>query len=421
MGIDTSDLRGRVAAVPGVDALLPALEGLPPVYLVGGAVRDLLLGGRSVDLDLVVDGDARAVARELADRLDGEVRQHERFGTAAVRTAEMSFDLATARTESYRTPGALPDVERASLAEDLGRRDFAINAMAIALTGDDLGHLYDPHGGLHDLEQGVVRVLHEMSFLDDPTRLLRAVRYEVRLAFAMDEKTERLAVEAIDGGALATVSGARIRDELIDLLAEHESPSGVERMHALRIDTGLYEDLDPDPELVASAALGAVTIGADRALAALAALCLPRAHGATAIRSIALAPAGVKSWVESLALPAPERDSVLRAVAKAPKLALDLQERRQLPSDLRRLLAGAPPEELALALALGAPAEPVLRWVTELSRVRLEITGDDLLAAGVPEGPALGRALDQTLDRKLDGLVDGRDDELRTALELAAA
>jgi tRNA nucleotidyltransferase (CCA-adding enzyme) len=417
MEIDTSDLRGRVAALPGMNRLLPALEGLPPVYLVGGAVRDLLRGARSVDLDLVVDGDARSVGLALAERLDGEIRRHERFATATVHTADLGFDLATARTESYRVPGALPDVKRASLAEDLVRRDFTINAMAIALTGDDLGHLYDPHGGVGDLEAGVVRVLHDQSFVDDPTRLLRAVRYEVRLGIAMDEHTERLAVEAVDRGALATVSGARIRDELIDLLAEHESPTAVERMHALRIDTALFEPLDPDPELVASASLGALTIGADRALTALAALTMPPDR-----ERVVVAAPELKEWVESLHLAAPERDAVLRARWSAPAIVTELAAAdKMLPSDLRRVLAGEPPEALALALGLGAPAEPVLRWVTELSRVRLEITGDDLLRAGVPEGPALGRALDQTLERKLDGLVDGRDEELRTALELATA
>ncbi len=401
-----ADLRERIRRLDGMERLLPALEGLAPVYLVGGAVRDLLRGAAHVDLDLAVEGDARSLARALAERLGGSAREHERFGTATVRAGALQFDLATTRSESYSEPGALPDVSAAGLAEDLRRRDFSINAMAVVLSGDDLGRLYDPCGGLADLEAGVVRVLHPGSFLDDPTRLLRAVRYETRLGFAMDEDSERVARAAIAEEAMSTVSGARVRDELMDLLAEPEVPAAVERLRDLELDRALHPALAPDPELVASAALGAAAIGADRALAALAAL-------------VASAPDELAAWVGSLQLEARERDAVVRAARVAPRLEADLRAREQMPSELGALLSAEPPEALALALALGAPSEPVLRWVTELSRVRLEIGGADLMAAGIPEGPAIGRALAETLRRKLDGLVSGRDDELRTALELA--
>jgi tRNA nucleotidyltransferase (CCA-adding enzyme) len=402
----TADLRERVRRLPGMDRLLPALQGLAPTYLVGGAVRDLLRGADAVDLDIAVEGDARSVARALAERLGGTAREHERFGTAAVRAADLSFDLATTRSETYDEPGALPRVAAASLDEDLARRDFAINAMAVALGGDDLGHLYDPCGGLADLDAGIVRTLHHGSFLDDPTRLLRAVRYETRLGFRMDEDTERDARAAIAEDAMSTVSGARVRDELMDLLAEHEAPAAVERMRDLGLARALHPALDPDPELVASASLGAVAIGADRGLASLSALC-------------AGAPDELEPWVAGLHLDATARDAVSRAARVGPILAQELRSRDRTPSELRDLLAAEPPEALALALALGAPSAAILRWVTELRAVRLEIGGADLLAAGVPEGPAVGRALEETLRRKLDGLVTGRDEELRTALELA--
>src|SRR5215213_8878955 len=389
-----------------MDRLLPALDGLPTAYLVGGAVRDLLRAADAVDLDLAVEGDARSVARALAERLGGVVREHARFGTATVRAPDLSFDLATTRTETYDAPGALPRVTPAPLSDDLRRRDFTINALAVALTGDRLGHLYDPHGGLADLEAGVVRILHPGSFLDDPTRLLRAVRYETRLGFQMDEDSERAARAALAEDALSTVSGARVRDELMDLLAELEAPVAVERMRELGLDRALHPALDPDPDLVASASLGATAIGADRALASLAAL-------------VASAPEELEGWLAGLSLEARERDAVARAAHVGQELARALHERERIPSELLDLLGREPPEALALALAFGAPSEPILRWVTALSGVRLEIGGADLLAAGVPEGPALGRALEETLRRKLDGLVSGRADELSTALELA--
>jgi tRNA nucleotidyltransferase (CCA-adding enzyme) len=400
------DLRERIRRLPGMERLLPALQGLPPTYLVGGAVRDLLRGAEAVDLDLAVEGDARSVARTLAERLGGSAREHERFGTATVRAPDLVFDLAATRTESYDEPGTLPRVAAATLADDLRRRDFTINAMAVALLGDDLGHLYDPYGGLSDLETGFVRILHQSSFLDDPTRLLRAVRYETRLGFRMDEDSERAARVAVAEDALSTVSGARVRDELMDLFAEHEAPAAVERLRELGLDRALHPALEPDPELVASASLGAAAIGADRGGASLAAM-------------VAGDIDRLDPWVAGLQLEARERDAVTRAARVAPQIVRELRAREHVPSELRDLLGDEPPEALALALALGAPSEPILRWVTNLSGVRLEIGGADLLAAGIPEGPSVGRALDETLRRKLDGLVQGRDDELRTALELA--
>jgi tRNA nucleotidyltransferase (CCA-adding enzyme) len=405
--VSTADLRERVRRLPGMERLLPALDGLPPTYLVGGSVRDLLLGRPAGDhLDLAVEGDARSVARALVDRLAGESREFERFGTAVVDVDGFEYDMATTRRETYDAPGALPRVEAAALPEDLRRRDFAVNAMAIALKGDDLGHLYDPHGGLSDLDARVLRVLHERSFSDDPTRLLRAVRFEARLHFGLEPVTEVQAREAVASGALATVSADRVGRELMKLLAEDASRTAVRRLRELEIDRALHPALAPDPELVASAALGAVTLGANRVTAQLAAMVVDD-------------PQELDLWVTGLPLEARDRDAVSRAGRVAPRLSAALREREHTPSELRELLGQEPPEALALALALGAPAEPLLRWAAELSGVRLEIGGADLIAAGIPEGPAIGRALEETLRRKLDGLVAGRDEELRTALELA--
>jgi tRNA nucleotidyltransferase (CCA-adding enzyme) len=406
MSMPASQLRERVRRLPGMDRLLPALEGLPPAYLVGGAVRDLLRGADPVDLDIAVEGDARSAARAVADRLGSGAREYERFGTATVESPAGTYNFAGTRQEGYDAPGALPRVEPASLDDDLRRRDFSINAMAVGLSGDDLGHLYDPCGGVPDLEAGAVRVLHDRSFLDDPTRLLRAVRYATRLGFDLERETERLAREAVAAEAVATVSGARIRDELMDLLRETDVPAGIELLRDLELHTALHPELDPDPELVASTALGAAAIGADRGVAALAAF-------------VESAPEELDLWLADLHLQAEERDAASRAARVGPRIAMTLREREHAPSELRALLANEPLEALALALALRAPSEAILHWVTDLRRVGLEISGADLLAAGVPEGPALGRALDETLNRKLDGLVSGREAELETALMVA--
>src|SRR5215218_2552500 len=300
-GLDRAGLALR--ALPGVEQLLPALEGLPPCFLVGGAVRDLLLGATAVDLDVAVEGDAEAAAVRLAERLGGEVRAHGRFGTATVRAPGLVVDLAGTRRESYAAPGALPDVTPATLDEDLGRRDFTINAIAMSLAPDELGAVHDPHGGREDLAAGLVRVLHDASFLDDPTRLLRAVRYATRFGFALERETDRLAREAVASRALDTVSGPRIRDELIDLLAEQGAPDSVRTLGELGLGSALHPALEIDSDLVASAKLGAIETAADPAHAALAALCLG-------------APDELDTWIDRLGLAAGARDAVLRSARR---------------------------------------------------------------------------------------------------------
>lgn len=407
MAHEPTDLRERLRAVPGVDRLLPALEGLPPAYLVGGAPRDLVRGAAALDLDVAIEGDGVAAAQELAHRLGGHTARHERFGTATVEADRLVVDVASTRTEVYDHPGALPRVKWASLREDLARRDFSVNAMAIGLKGDELGRLHDPLGGLADLGEGLIRVLHEASFRDDPTRLLRAVRYGARLDFALEFETERLALDAVADGAMLTVSGARVRDELLLMLAETDPAGPVARARALGLDRALHPELDADPELVAGAALGAMETGADRLAAALAAL-------------VSSDPLSLAVWLDRLQVARPLRDRTVAAARSAPGIArsLGLRDERR-PSELARLLSGASPEALALALALGAPPSPIQDWVNRLRHVRLEITGDDLLREGVPSSPAVGRALEAALARKLDGEIAGREQELAVALEAA--
>jgi tRNA nucleotidyltransferase (CCA-adding enzyme) len=400
------DLGERIRALPGADRLLPALDGLAPAWLVGGAVRDLMLGADTVDLDVAIEGDAREVARALAERLGGQAVEHERFGTATVHAGGLTADLASTRRESYAQPGALPDVEPASLDDDLARRDFTVNAMAAALDPQRLGELRDPHGGRADLNAGVIRVLHDGSFVDDPTRLLRAIRYESRLGFRMDEETERLARDAIGQGAPSTVSGARIRDELLDLLGEPSVAVAVGRMRALGLDRALSPLLgDARPEDVAAAADATEHIGGQRRFAALAAMIAPD-------------PEDLAAWVEDLNLRAEDRDAVLHGARKGPQLVRSLEP--ELPdSAVHALLHCELPETLAVATALGARRQPIERYLERLSGAGLEITGDDLRTAGIPEGPAIGRALRETLRRKLDGEVAGRDGELALALQIA--
>jgi tRNA nucleotidyltransferase (CCA-adding enzyme) len=198
------DLLDRIARAPQARAVLDALDGEPGVHVVGGAVRDALLDVAPHELDVVVEGDAVPLARRAAERLNGDAVVHDRFGTATVRSPAATFDVVTARTETYAAPGALPDVRPgASIEEDLARRDFTVNAIALRIAD---GALAAWPGARDDLDAGVLRVLHERSFEDDPTRLLRLARYAARLGFEPDPATGALAAAA----TVDTVSGGRL-------------------------------------------------------------------------------------------------------------------------------------------------------------------------------------------------------------------
>jgi tRNA nucleotidyltransferase (CCA-adding enzyme) len=215
------------------------------LYIVGGFVRDLLLGRPNQDTDLVVEGDAIALARSLARDLGGRVRSHERFGTAKwILSDGDELDFVTARTEFYTQATALPQVEPSSIKQDLHRRDFTINTLAIRLDHDHYGELLDFYGGEQDLRNGVVRVLHSLSFVEDPTRILRAVRLEQRLGFQIDPRTRELIPNAL--GFLRRVSGERIRHELFLLLQEPEPEAGLARMEELGILHQIHPGLHCD-------------------------------------------------------------------------------------------------------------------------------------------------------------------------------
>ncbi|HEX6200758.1 MAG TPA: CBS domain-containing protein, partial [Thermoanaerobaculia bacterium] len=216
-----------------------------PVYLVGGIVRDLLLGRENRDLDLVVEGDGPHFARLLAEALGGRVRVHEAFMTAVVvDPEERHIDVASARSEFYRAPAALPEVQMSPLRQDLYRRDFTINTLAIRLGPDRSQELIDYFGGRRDLENGLLRVLHSLSFIDDPTRVLRAVRLSLRLGFEISPETLHLVEVALAEGVFDRLSGSRLREELILLLDDPAlAVSGLERLEALDVLGVIHSDL----------------------------------------------------------------------------------------------------------------------------------------------------------------------------------
>jgi tRNA nucleotidyltransferase (CCA-adding enzyme) len=404
--------------LPGGEALLDAAARRDDVELIGGAVRDLLLGRTPRELDVVISGKdasffqaAPLFATELASRLMtlAGANEHERFGTALVEWDGGRIDIATRRAESYPKPGALPEVRAGTPEEDLLRRDFTVNAIAVPLDGGRRGELRAAPDALSDLDAGRLRVLHERSFHDDPTRLLRLARYAARLGFEIEGRTAALAGEAIAARALDTVSGARIGAELRLALGEPDALASLAALSELGVLGTLHPRLRFD-EPIARATLALLPPDGRRDLALLAALTLPLALHAAADRR-----AEILALLDRWDFPATERDRVATAAVAVPRLIEELPA-AECPSALRAAASVVPLEGVALAGALGCE-EPARRWLTDTRNVHLRITGEDLLAAGIPQGPEIGRRLEHALKLRLDGeLTGGRDAELRAAL-----
>jgi tRNA nucleotidyltransferase (CCA-adding enzyme) len=397
---------------PVFEAVQAVSEPFEGVYLVGGAVRDVLMGEPNFDVDIAVEGDGIALGEALAEALGGRAVPHERFGTAIVVYPGGRVDVATARTEFYDSPGALPTVEQASIRQDLYRRDFTVNAMAASLKGEDFGRLVDYFGGLQDLGKGVVRVLHNLSFIDDPTRIFRAIRYENRYGLAMDAHTLALARACVEMNLVGELSSARLRDELQALLSEERVGDSVRRLAELGIDRAIHPRLAADEESV-------------RLIEALDRLRAEHAPDAPAWRlrlavlARKLRPDELYEWFERLKLRRRDADRIADAVAVGPRLP-ELLAGAEEPAAVRALVEPHDPDGALFALALtDEPARSrLVRYFADFREVRLEISGGDLAALGLEESPRVGAILEELLRRKLNGELDGRESEMEAAKEL---
>ncbi|HUZ84997.1 MAG TPA: hypothetical protein VMU66_09900, partial [Gaiellales bacterium] len=337
-GEQPPDMSERLAAVPDADRLWPAVRTVAArfdgVYLVGGAVRDLLLGEPTIDLDLAVEGDGVEFARGLSRQLAGRMHAHEAFQTAVVVAAGHRIDVASARSEHYEQPAALPVVEHTSIGQDLRRRDFTVNAMAVSVRGADFGRLLDPHGGRDDLRAGRLRVLHPLSFVEDPTRLFRAVRYQSRYGFAMEPGTLHSARSCIDMGLVADLSGARVRDELVAILNEPSALASMRRMDELRLAVAVHQGLDCGETVRAAAEL------AER-LRAAHTPAVPAWRPRLGLICHALAADEVAAWLDALRFRRVHARAVGMAVV-APRRLADRIAAATSPSQVTELLSPQP-------------------------------------------------------------------------------
>ena len=415
------------------------------LYFVGGFVRDLLLGQPNFDVDLVVEGDAIALARRLAREKGGRVRGHARFGTAKwilddpAEHGITSVDFVSARTEFYGHPTALPEVERSSIRQDLHRRDFTINTLAICLDPGHWGELLDFYGGEDDLKQGTIRVLHSLSFVEDPTRMLRAVRFEQRLDFRIEPRTEELIDNAL--GLLDRVSGERIRHELYLILREEEPEKALGRLTELNVLAQIHPGLRCDRWAVehlrrlrdsvaewqeatqCTPALGQNGKEADE-LHKIAGPPSANDWGMLYLATLTyrFIPQELETLVERLRLAGDDAE-LLREVAQLRTVATRLAQRAYKPSELDQLLRAYPGPALSVVwLASDSPLarEQLVRYYRELRHVRPEVDGHYLKCLGLKSGPIFGRILNAVRDARLDGEVGTRAEEEALVARLLA-
>jgi tRNA nucleotidyltransferase (CCA-adding enzyme) len=399
---------------PLFDAIAGLGDRAERAYVVGGTVRDILLGEQGFDVDIAVEGDAIDFAHALAEALGGRMTPHRKFGTAVVQYgADERVDVVTTRTEFYDAPGALPTVERAGLREDLFRRDFTINAMAASLEPADFGRLTDPFGGRRDLEARVLRVLHNLSFIDDPTRIFRGIRYEARYGLRLEEHSARLARGCIEMGLVGDLSSARLRDELQSLLEDPGAPGGIVRLGELGADRAIHPRLRADAD-------AAALFERARALRDELHAEVPAWRIGLAILGRELTTEEAFGWLERLKVRRRDVDRIVGAITVAPRILERLATERLDPADVVGLADPFAPD--APLLALAREDRPELReYFTRLRDVKLEIGGADLAELGLAESPRVGEVLAEVRRRKLNGELDGRESELQAARELLAA
>lgn len=381
-------------------------------YLVGGIVRDLILGYENPDYDVVIEGSAIEVAKKLVSSAGGRIDAYERFDTAVVIFSDdLRVDFATARTEYYEKPGSLPKVKKAGIKSDLLRRDFTINALAMSLSRRDFGEIIDVVGGLKDLQKGVIRVLHSLSFIEDPTRIIRAIRFESKFGFRMDPATEALSKEAVQRGALLEATRIRLRDEIFDLLREDNFLRAIFRAHELKI----WQQLFPGFRLTQKKKSLLIRLAQNppedteiKRLASLGALLCD------------FSPDVIAARCEEYRLKAKETRIIIEIV----ELLRKEKESFEKPSAIYNYLSRYREESLLAVRSLLFKTSPFKKqlnlYLNKLSKIKPAVTGKDLLEIGYEESPELGKVKQRLFELYLDGKLSTKEEMISYARELLA-
>jgi tRNA nucleotidyltransferase (CCA-adding enzyme) len=395
-------------------------EGGVYLYLVGGVVRDLLLKRENWDLDLTVEGNGIAFARLVADRYGAGLAVFERFATARLVFPDgLKMDIATTRRESYAQPAILPTVQPASIEEDLSRRDFTINAIAVQLNPRQFGRLLDPYGGKRDLRARTIRVLHAGSFQDDPTRIFRAIRFEQRFGFRLARTSVRLLALAASTNLIQQLSGPRLKNEILLLFAEHDPVRAIARLAQLKLFRFLHR------RLCYTKKVKRVVTAVPKALAWWARRFPNSVIDRPIVYLMALSSESsavvVAAMIRRLALTREQAKNVSAGGSLVDRALKRLTNKGTVrPSQVYRLLADLSDEALVLLLAKQVSAQHGVR-VSLLKRhlvayarnraIKTALTGRDLQAMGLKPGPQYKTILGRLLDARIDGMITTEADE----------
>ena len=381
-------------------------------YLVGGSVRDLLRGEENLDIDLVIEGDGIVFARAFGEKLHAKVRTHQKFGTAQIRTDFIKLDVATARTEYYASPAALPTVESSSIKKDLYRRDFTINTLAVKLNPRDFGVLSDYFGGQRDLREKAIRVLHNLSFVEDPTRAFRAVRFSERFGFKIGRHTENLVKSTIEMNLFDRLSGTRLYEELRLSFKETEPIRTLKRLS----DFGLLKVIHPN--LAFTENLEATLKSMHETLAWFNLLFLEEKPDSGILFLMALLSGlkdeDIKTIMERLS-PSPKvKMMIISGIMQARNIVSRLPF--QDPVEIYEYFGKIKLEVVLFAMALSKDRKKqkvISRYLTELRNVKTILTGEDLKKMGIQPGPVYSKIFRELLEEKLRGHLKSREDEER--------
>ncbi|MEW6087977.1 MAG: CBS domain-containing protein [bacterium] len=392
-----------------------------PVYAVGGFVRDIILGRKNYDLDIVVEGNGIEFARRLAKELNGKVVEHKKFQTAIVTLPnKIKIDIATARTEFYEHPAALPSVEKSFIKYDLYRRDFSLNSLAVNLVPENFGKLLDYFGGRTDIKRGIIRVLYNLSFVDDPTRILRAIRFEQRYNFEIDKQTEYLLKNALKLGMLDKTAPERLREELILILSEDDPLKAFIRMESLGILSWIHHDLKINRHVKRT---------------------MKEISGVLSWFRLSFLKDYVNVWIMYLLslvdqMDIPEMESLIKkfkfsaaesniirqAKINLPVIYDELKLKKDMkPSAIYKSLFPLSPEALLYLMANTQNVlvkKRVALFLTNYRQEKIQVSGNDLIKLGLAPSPVFKDILDKILEKKLDGEVKSKRDEMELARKL---
>ncbi len=388
-------------------------------YVAGGFVRDLLLHVKNMDIDIVIEGDGIRFARTLAEQRHGTVHPHEKFGTATVVLPDQTrIDIASARLEYYEHPAAMPTVEHSSIKLDLYRRDFTINAMAIHLNPERFGTLVDYFNCQNDLKERRIQVLHNLSFVEDPTRIFRAIRFEARLDFSITRHTEKLIKNTVQMNLFDRSSGPRYFHELKHILSEDDPVPALRRMDSFKLFPFLWPDLRPN--LKVDRRFIHFLTQAGNALSWFKLLYLSEKIEPWMVYLLAILSRSrtkeLIAFCHRFDLPPKQRSKLIQQKTDAEKIAREMLKRPFFkPSEIYWLLSGLENEGLLYLMTIARKRyiqKAVSQYVTTLSKVRPLISGDEFKAMGYIPGPQFRIMHNHLIEVQLDGEVSSQEQAL---------